>query len=228
MEGGQIGAARGGARTLIVVGALLVAAGAFLPWAYLPIGRGRLPLPGVLGPGGLTLLVGLVLLSRPRLHPVAGLAIAVAIGIAVPLFGDELTRAIRGTLIGLQLWLSPVNRLLDQFQISSIEVVDLGLAREAYLGLGLRLTAWGAWLAAAGHAARLLLPGEGPSALQDRLSPRRCDGCGTTISRARVAHFCPKCGVSLGGPPHCPHCLAPARPGDCHCVLCGARIEPGS
>jgi hypothetical protein len=224
VEGGRPGAARAGARALVVAGALLVAVGAFLPWAYLPVGRARLPLPGVLGPGGLTLLLGLILLTRPRLHPAAGLLVALAVGVGVLLFGDEVARTIRGGLIGLQLWLSPFNRLLEQFHIGGVEVVDLRLARSAYQGPGLAMTGWGAWLAAAGHALRLLVPGEGPAALQDRLAPRRCGACGIAISRARSARFCPDCGVSLGGPPLCPRCLAPAAPADRHCVLCGTSL----
>jgi hypothetical protein len=221
------GVARGGARILVAGGALVIAAGAFLPWAYLPVGRGRLPLPGVLGPGGLTLLLGLVLLFRARVHPAAGLLMGVAVGIGAPLFGDEVSRTLRGALIGLQLWLAPLNRLLEQFHISGIEVVDLGLARDAYLGPGLAVTAWGAWLAAIGHGARLLLPGEGPPALQDRLAPRRCGACGTTVPRARAAHFCPGCGASLGGPPLCARCLTPAAPADRYCVSCGAALSTG-
>lgn len=214
-------------RLLAAAGAVQLIVGAFLPWGYAPIGRSRLPLPGILGPGGVTLLVGLVLLWRPRLHPMAGLVSAGAVAVWAPAFADDLAHAIRGTLIGAQLWIAPLNRLLEQFRINGIEIVDLALPRAAFLGPGVAVTAWGAGVAALAHLARLFLPGEGPPALQDRLIPIRCGACGVAVPRARQARFCPNCGTSLGGPPICPACRAPVATADRFCVTCGASISNG-
>jgi len=217
-------AARSLGRGLTVAGGLLLVAGAFLPWAYVPVGRMRLPLPGVLGLGGVTLLLGLWLALRPRLQPLIALPLALAVALWVPLAGDELAHQVRGGLISLQLWLAPVNRLLEQFRISGIEVVDLGQPRAAYLGPGLAVTAWGAGVAALGSLVRLFIAGEGPPRLQDRLAPHRCPACAVPIPRARSARFCPTCGASLGGPPLCPACHTPAEPNDRFCAACGVSL----
>jgi Double zinc ribbon len=211
-------------RGLTAAGGLLLVAGAFLPWAYIPVGRMELPLPGVLGLGGLSLLVGLLFALRPGLQPLAALPIAVAVALLVPVAGDSLGRHVRGGLIALQLWLGPVNRLLEQFHISGIDVVDLARGRASYLGPGLAVTAWGACSAALGSLFRLFTAGEGPSALQDRLAPRRCPSCAVPIPRVRLALFCPRCGASLGGPPLCPACRTPAEPDDRFCAACGTPI----
>jgi hypothetical protein len=211
-------------RALTIAGGLLLVVGAFLPWAYVPAGRMRLPLPGILGPGGLTLLLGLFFALRPRLHPLIALPVAVVVALLVPVAGDDLARQVRGGLLALQLWLAPVNRLLEQFHISGIEVVDLGQPRAAYLGPGLAVTAWGAGAAALGSLIRLFTVEEGPTRLQDRLAPRRCAACAVPIPRSRSARFCPCCGASLGGPPLCPACHTPAEPDDQFCAECGTSL----
>jgi Double zinc ribbon len=211
-------------RALVTAGGLLLVAGAFLPWAYVPIGRMSLPLPGILGLGGLSLLVGLLFALRPRLHPLVALAVSLAVAVLVPMAGDALARQVRGGLIAFQVWLGPLNRLLDQFHIAGIDVVDLARPRASYLGPGLAVTAWGAGAAALGSLVRLFTAGEGPAALQDRVAPRRCPACAIPVPRARPAHFCPRCGASLGGPPLCPACRTPAEPADHFCTACGVPI----
>jgi hypothetical protein len=209
------------ARGLSLAGGLLMVAGAFLPWALVPVGRGRLPLPGLLGPGGLTLLAGLWLLARPRAAPLLVLPVAILVALGTPAYGEELARHLRGSLIGLQLWIAPLNRLLEQSRIGGIEVVDLGVRLPQYIGPGVAVTAWGGWLAALGQLARLFLAGEGPPVLRDRLLPLQCRTCSLRIPRARGARFCPGCGASLGGPPLCRACLTPAAPEDRYCASCG-------
>jgi hypothetical protein len=216
--------ARGLGRALTIAGGLLLVVGAFLPWGYVPAGGVQVPLPGILGPGGLTLLLGLLFALRPRLRPWIALPVAAAVALLVPVAGDDLARQVRGGLIALQLWLAPVNRLLEQFHISGIEVVDLARPRIAYLGPGLAVTAWGAGAAALGSLIRLFTVGEGPARLQDRLAPLRCPACAIPIARARSARFCPHCGASLGGPPLCPACHTPAEPDDQFCAACGTPL----
>jgi hypothetical protein len=202
----------------MVAGALLVL-GPLRPWAYISFGGLRVPLYGLLGPGGLILVGGVLLLLHPRLPPALLAVIALGTAYAALVLPAEMLASARTATDMVQSWLDPLNQLLDRFHIAAIRLTDWSLPAARTVGPGVRTTLWGAGFAAAAAVCTALV---GRRARPTR--PGVCPSCAAPLPQHRELRFCTTCGGSVVSEPICSRCQALAEPDDRFCGRCGEPI----
>lgn len=214
---------------LILIGGAGVLVGALSPWASVTLFHNiDLSLSGLLfAGGGLCLAIALLVLLGMRRSALLCLVGALLVLRWTMAARVEVPRRVKHQVIGAQLALFPLNRLLDQFHIQDVQVADWGVPDPQLLAPGLTWTTDGALALLLG--ALLGLPAD-PVARWTYLhtTRARCRACGAQWLRARHARFCPACGVSTlpADKHHCPACGADVSPRDRHCVHCGHAL-PG-
>lgn len=191
-------------------GALIVAAGAVLPWTQFTVFGIDLFIPGVVGFGAATLAGAVLTLMRGRRWPIIGVLVGLlAIGIGRTA-QQETGRAVQGRILGLKQSLGPVNDKLLRVGIPPIEPFPLGRRWADYIGPGPTWTINGGAILTVGSLALLLARG----------LPSWCPNCRRAWGKDRVVAFCPHCGVAVGPPIVCRACHNPLEPGDRFCVAC--------
>lgn len=193
----------------------LIAVGSVLPWAWVPLAGLKLPLPGILGFGALTLLLGAWLFRRPA-WPGAGMAAIATLGVAWAARA-ALPPAINRLFLGLEMRLQPMNDLLARFGIAPFDLFDTGTPWRELRGPGTLLVMVGALLALAGTALAA-------TTARGVIAMGRCTACGHRDRSARILAFCVRCGAPMPAERACPDCHTLAEPGDLCCGLCGARL----
>ena len=212
---------------LILSGAAAVLVGALSPWADVTLFHNiDLSLSGLwFAGGGLCLAVALLVLLGMRRSALLCLVAAIFVLRWTAEARVEVPRRVKHQVIGAQLALFPLNRLLDQFHINNVDVSDWSIPGPRLLAPGLDWTSDGAMALLLGSL--LGLPSD-PVArwVYLRAARARCRACGACWPLTRQARFCPACGVSTvpHGAPHCPACGAKVSRGDRHCVQCGHAL----
>lgn len=199
----------------IRAGGVLVVIGSVLPWVYVPLAGGSVPVPGLLGWGALTLLAGAWLARRPAWW--GGLLAG-----GVSLFAgwrafSGLPTAVRAGTLMLEQRIQPPNDLLAQFGLAPITLFNLGLPWSQLRGPGPMTVLLGSCLAVFGGAAVLL------SSAQTR-ALGVCPSCGHRDRFGRTSAFCVACGGPMLAERACPSCHTFAEPGDHFCAVCGAGL----
>ena len=212
---------------LLVGGAAGVVLGTVAPWAAVKVFKTvDLSLPGfVFANGALCLAGAMLVLLGARRSPLLCLTLAVPLLVWAQTGQRSVPQQVKHQLIGAQLSLFPLNRLLDQFHIPDVEV-GAYTARDAdIIGPGLAWTTEGASAVLLGGL--LGLPGDPALVwLWQRFGRIRCRVCGTRRSASRDARYCPTCGVPAGptGTRLCSRCQTPAHKNDQFCVACGTTL----
>lgn len=193
----------------------LIVVGSVLPWAWVPLAGLRLPLPGVIGWGALTLLLGVWLFRRAP-WPLGGAAGAVSLGLAWAAQA-WMPAAINRAFLALEMRLQPMNDLLARFGIAPLHLFDTGTPWRELRGPGTVAVIVGASVvllaaALAAHTAR------GERALG------RCAACGHRDRTGRLLAFCVRCGAPMPAERACPACHTLAEPGDLCCGVCGTSL----
>lgn len=210
---------------LILGGAAGILAGALGPWAQVTLFHNiTLHISGLLfAGGGLCLSAAVLVLLGMRRVPVLCLAAALFVLHWAAQARVMVPRDVKHQVIGMQLALFPLNRLLDQFHINDVDVSDWTVPDPQLLASGLTWTWDGAAVLLVGSL--LGLPTD-PAVrwFWQRAVPARCRACGARWTRARAADFCPQCGTATVAPDprRCPHCGRVARRLDRFCIGCGA------
>ena len=210
---------------LILGGAAGILAGTLGPWAQVTLFHNiTLHLSGLLfEEGGLCLSVALLVFLGMRRLPVLCLVAALCVLHWTVQARSLVPHLVKHQVIGAQLALFPLNRLLDQFHIADVTVSDWSIPDPQLLASGLNWTWEGAAVLLLGSL--LGLPSD-PIArwVSLRATPARCRACGAGWPRTRAAEFCPHCGASTLAPDprRCPHCGSVAQRSDRFCVGCGA------
>jgi hypothetical protein len=202
----------------LAAGALLIA-GSLRPWAYAPFGGLRLPLFGLFGYGGLTLVAGLLLLFHRRLGPWLLLLIAAGTAWAALAIPPQLLAGAQAASGTVESWFDPLNQLLARFRIPEIRLTDWALPAARAVGPGVPMTLWGAALTAAAAVGTALARPPGPPS-----PPRACPACAAPTPRDRRLRFCTACGTLVSPVPICRQCHAAAEPGDRFCGECGVPL----
>lgn len=221
------------AALLILGGAAGVVAGTLGPWATFRVFHNiEINLPGFFFLwGGLCLTAASLVFLGMHRSPLLCLFATLGIFVCLRQARLDVPNGIRHQLLGAQVSLTPLNRLLDQFHINSatggwpIEVAPYADLQADLLGEGLDWTQKGAYLLLLGSV--LGLPGD-PVAVwvYVRTIRARCRACEARWRLVRQAAFCPACGTSTlpKNIRACPHCQTIARRGDIHCVACGTAL----
>ena len=212
---------------LILGGGAGILVGALSPWASVTLFRNMdLSLSGLLfAGGGLCLAVALLVLLGMRRSALLCLVAAVFVLHWTSQARVDVPHRVRHQVIGAQLALFPLNRLLDQFHINDVQVADWGVPNSQLLAPGLGWTTEGAFALLLG--ALLGLPSDPVTRwVYIHTARARCRACGARWPLTRVARFCPDCGTSTlpRDKPHCPACGAGVSPRDHHCVQCGQSL----
>lgn len=218
---------RGLSQALLPLGAALVLAGTVGTWAQVTLLRNiQVSLPGVLfAAGGGCLSVALLALLGARRFPLICLAGAAVVLAQTHQAAHDVPALVKHQIIGAQLALFPLNRLLAQFHIGDVQIGDWSVPNAQLLGAGLVWTMRGGWVLLAGALAGL--PSDPALAwTMARTLRARCRVCNARWLRSRHARFCPTCGTlaDTGQPPLCPHCGREAAFGDRHCIACGTAL----
>lgn len=219
---------RGVSQILLLAGAAGVLAGTLNAWAQVTVLHNiQVALPGVLfAQGGLCLAVAILALLGARRSPLlCGLGASIVLMQTHQAIHD-IPHLVKHQIIGAQLALFPLNRLLDQFHIADVQVGDWSVPNADLLGAGLVWTMRGGWTLGAG--ALLGLTSDPLLAWAMACAIRaRCRACGARRPLSRPARFCPSCGMetSTQQPHACPHCAREAEPSDRHCIACGTFLE---
>ena len=131
---------------LILGGAAGILVGALSPWANVTLFHTiDLSLSGALfAGGGLCLAVALLVLLGMRRSALLCLVAAGCVLHWTAQARIEVPRRVKHQVIGAQLALSPLNRLLDQFHIANVDVADWGIPDPQLLAPGLPWTTDGA------------------------------------------------------------------------------------
>lgn len=221
---------RGLSRALLPLGAALALAGTLGPWAQVTLLRNiQVSLPGVLFAGGAACLsVAILALLGARRFPILCLAGAVVVLAQTHQAVQDVPHLMKHQIIGAQLALFPLNRLLDQFHIGDVQIGDWSVPNAQLLGAGLVWTMRGGWVLLAGALAGL--PSDPALVwLATRTVRSRCRVCDARWLRSRAARFCPSCGTvaDTRQPPLCPRCNQTAAPGDTYCIACGTALDTG-
>jgi hypothetical protein len=217
-------------QAVVFVGAGTVLAGALGPWANIVVFKNiDLSVPGFFFAwGGLCLAVAILILIGARRSSILCLIGALFVLFWLTIARREVPRLVKHQVVGAQMALFPVNRLLDQFHINNIEAGDWSIPDEQVLGPGLTWSAWGGGLLLLGGA--LGLPSDPVSLwIYVHTARRQCRACGARWLVGRDAQFCPECGTPVPGTQrHCPVCQTPAASRDHHCIACGTDLPPSS
>ncbi len=219
---------RGISQALLPLGAALVLAGTLGIWAQVTLLHNiLLSLPGVLfASGGLCLSVAILVLLGGRRFPSLCLLGAVIVLAQTRQAVHDVPPLVKHQIIGAQLALFPVNRLLDQFHIGDVQVGNWSVPNADLLGTGLVWTMRGGWFLLAGALTGLSSdPALGWT--RTRTMHARCPNCGARWLASRQARFCPACGKPADArqAPLCPRCLQEAASGDAHCITCGTALD---
>ncbi len=193
----------------------LIALGSVLPWAWLPLAGVRLPLPGVLGWGALTLLLGVWLFRRaPWWAALLSSMVSIAAALEVR---ATLPAAINRALLGMELRLQPMNNLLARFGIAPLDIFDFATPWDRLRGPGVPVVVLGGLLALAGALVTA-------ASLLGAYDLRRCIACGHRNRPTRVTAFCVRCGEPMPMERTCAECHTLAEPGDLCCGVCGSAL----
>ncbi|BDI33792.1 hypothetical protein CCAX7_58430 [Capsulimonas corticalis] len=212
---------------LLWAGAALVIGGALSPWAALKVLRSvDVSVPGALfAQGGLCLAAGVLVLLGLRRSPLLCLIAALYTLGWVNAAKVEVPRRVKHQVIGTQLALFPLNRLLDQFHINDVEIADWSRPNAELLAPGLDWTNKGALLLLLGGL--IGLPADPIALFAYKWTARaRCRHCNATWLRSRQADFCPQCGQSTAPADrwHCDVCHGELGRSDKFCTHCGAGV----
>ena len=209
---------------LILGGAAGVLAGALGPWAQVTLFHNiALHISGLLfAEGELCLSAALLILLGMRRSPVLCLMAALFVLHWTAQARTGIPHRVRHQVIGAQLALFPLNRLLDQFHIDDVQVGDWSVPDAQLLAGGLNNTVKAGALLLLGSL--IGLPTD-PAVVwvMSRTIQGRCRACGARWPQARAAAFCPRCGIptSAAGARRCPQCGTEASALDLHCIACG-------
>lgn len=206
--------ARWGLHAIRAGGALIVV-GSVLPWVKIPLAAAYIPVPGVVGWGAMTLVLGAWLARRPAAW--TGLLGGAACGIVAWRAFVNLPRAVRTGAIILEGRVQPLNDLLARFSLPPMSVFDFGPTGAALRGPGTATVLSGAGIALAGGALALL-------AAHGRFSLGQCATCGHRDRFGRLNAFCVACGAPMPAERACPDCHTLAEPGDICCGVCGNHL----
>ena len=213
-------------------GAAVVIGGALSPWAALKVLKSvDVSVPGAMfAQGGLCLAAGVLVLLGLRRSPLLCLIAAIYTLGWVNAAKVEVPRRVKYQVIGTQLALFPLNRLLDQFHINDIEVSDFNKPGAELLAPGLDWTSDGALVLALGGVLGLPID---PIALfvYKWTKHTRCRHCGARWLAFRHADFCPQCGHNTAPADrwHCTACHGELARKDRFCTHCGTGVmEPSS
>lgn len=205
-------------------GSALVIWGTLQPWVNVLLFK-TIPLsfPGVLFTFGMWCfgLAALILLGARRSALLCLIAAAFLLH-WLALARIDAPHRIKHDVIGAQLSLFPINRLLDQVHLPNITVSDWSIPNPRLLGPGIDLTQRGAlWLLAGGVIGLPVDPAL--TWTLRRLRFAQCAQCRARWPAARRACFCPQCGspTPLYSPLLCPVCHTKARSSDQYCIACG-------
>lgn len=208
--------ARWGIHAVRAGGALAVL-GSVLPWVYVPLAGTRLPAPGILGWGALTLLLGVWMARRPAWWN--GLAAGLVCAVVGWRAFQGLPPAMRAAALALEGRVQPLNDLLARFALPPLNLFDLGASGAALRGPGPITVLLGAALALTGGAVAL-------RAARGRFALGRCAACGHRDAHGRLLAYCVACGAPMPDERACAVCHTLAEPGDICCGVCGNRL-PG-
>lgn len=219
---------RGLSRALLPLGAALVLAGTLGAWAQVTLLHNiLLSVPGVLfAAGAMCLSVAILTLLGARRFPLLCLVGAIVVLAQTHQAVQDVPHLVKHQIVGAQLALFPLNRLLDQFHIGDVQIGDWSVPNAHLLGAGLTWTMRGGWVLLAGALAGLPSdPALGWFAARTVRS--RCRACDARWLASRPVRFCPRCGslADTQQPPLCPHCSREAMPGDVHCIACGTALD---
>ncbi len=209
---------------LILGGAAGVLAGALGPWAQVTLFHNiGLQISGLLfTEGELCLSAALLVFLGMRRSPLLCLIAALFVLHWTAQARTEVPHRVKHQVIGAQLALFPLNRLLDQFHIADVQVGDWAVPDAQLLASGLDTTVKAGALLLLGSLVGL--PTDPAVAwVTARAVPSRCRACGARWSRSRAAAFCPHCGVPASGQSirRCPQCSTEVSSTDHHCIACG-------
>jgi hypothetical protein len=216
------------ASALIGPAAFALAVACCLPWAHVVILHTvDVSVPGILFESGCRIFAAAVGILLVRRLPVFSL---IAAGFAYSWLASaasDVPHRVMHQVIGVQLSLFPINRLLDQFHLPNIEFANTFAPRKTDL-----LTPAFTWSRTALQALLLLsllaIPAD-PALIwiARRVVPAQCRACGKRWKATRDAAFCPECGTPVHRTPRivCSRCGTAARKGDKHCVKCGETLE---
>ncbi len=212
---------------LIWGGAAGVLAGALGPWAHVTLFRNiTLHVSGLLfTEGELCLSAALLVLLGMRRSPVLCAVAALLVLHWAAQARTDIPHRVKHQVIGAQLALFPLNRLLDQFHINDVQVGDWAVPDAQLLASGMDTTVKAGAVLLLGSL--LGLPAD-PAVvwLSARVVQARCRACGARWTQSRAAAFCPHCGLPTSdrNPRRCPQCGTGAFPSDTHCIACGHSL----
>jgi hypothetical protein len=199
-----------------LAGGITLGVGACLPWATFALFGWPVLLPGLFFGGAITAGVGLAGLALVRRAPLLAVVCGLA-GFALSVTAaDRVGAAVVGGILRIERSLSPVNSRLAQIGLPPIDPAPGIGPRRDYVGPGIL------WSVLGGEALTL---GAGLRLAAGRRS-RACTDCGFVWPerRARVIHFCPRCGHAAGPASAlvCPSCHQLRERRDLYCATCGA------
>jgi hypothetical protein len=185
--------------------------GSLLPWLTLKVFGLPVLLPGVVGLGSVTAVLGLSALTRTRPFPLMNLLL----GLICTVVGIQAQQVIGRTtarqILTVQQQLAPINAHLEQVNLPPIEPFSDSVIARNYVGPGPTWVVWGGIaLATAG-----LLQFAG-----SRLE-RTCAYCHTFWRAGREIYFCPRCGKAARIASRCERCFTPLQRHDRFCTNCG-------
>jgi hypothetical protein len=212
---------------LILGGAAGVLAGALEPWAHVTLFHNiALHLSGLLfTQGSLCLSAALLILLGMRRSP---LLCAIAALFVLHWAGQartEIPHRVKHQVIGAQLALFPLNRLLDQFHIDDVQVGDYQTPDAQLLAGGLDTTVKAGALLLLGSLFGLPID---PAIVwvTARVVQTRCRACGARWIQSRAVVFCPQCATPTSdlSTRRCSACGTNTKPSDHFCVACGLGL----
>jgi hypothetical protein len=209
---------------LILIGSALTLWGALQPWIMVKVFKTiDLAIPGLFFVAGMW-CVGLasLILTGLRRSP---LVCVIAVLILLHLLSQARVAAperAKYQMLGAQLTLSPVNRLLNQFNYPDIDVTNWSVKNPDLLGPGIDFTEKALLVLLAGSLIGLPSDPILNGSLR-RLRRRQCKNCKTRWSASRDVCFCPQCATPtpLYNPLVCRVCHTMAKKSDNYCVACG-------
>ncbi len=213
---------------MLPLGAAFVLAGALGAWAQVTLLHNlQLSVPGVLfAGGGICLAVAVLVLLGAWRFPIICLAGAIVVLAQTHQAIYDIPHFIKHQIVGAQIALFPLNRLLDQFHSGDVQIGDWSVPNAQLLGAGLAWTVRGGWVLLAGALAGL--PSDPALGwVVARTVRARCRICNAWWLASRHARFCPRCGTAAEtrAAPVCPHCLREASRGDGYCIACGTALS---
>lgn len=214
-------------RWLTILGGLIAAGGALMPWVDLPVLGVSIPVSGIFSIGFVAFVAGLLiayLTYRGFRWRIVHIALAVVLLVVASTGVRKVKQETHASLLQMEMRLYPLNQAIAQLGAPPVSVFDTGKRTDDYVGIGLPVVFTGAGLVLLGCLLDLFSrPLSLKSLPLEFIGFLACRHCAALLRSDMLV--CPRCGVAVSGKRNCRNCFRTLEGDHRFCWHCGDAVR---